>query len=87
MACTRAFFMRMGGATTFMLTSGGIESGSDPILERHGEVVAKLLPAAGAWNAGKRKKGIGSEDAIEAGKRVCAHRRRAGTNMAVGLFL
>ena len=43
------------------VTPGGIDSGAEPIFERHAEVVAKFRDVAGAWNAGSKKEGIDSE--------------------------
>jgi hypothetical protein len=65
------------------VTSGGIDSGAEPILDWHAEVVAKVLDAAGAWKAGNRKAGMESEVAIEAEARRWTHRRCAGTNIVV----
>lgn len=72
---------RPDGGSTLKDTSGGMESGAEPILERHGDVVAKVLGPAGAWKAGSRKVGIESEDRIEAVATRWAHHRDAGVNM------
>lgn len=66
MDCTLPPLARTDAGTTLKVTSGGIESGAEPIFDRHGEVVAKLRKGAGAWNAGNRKVGIVSEDSIDA---------------------
>ena len=63
-ACVRLLlaFKRASGGVTVKVTSGGMDKGADPILERHGEVVAKVRDdegaAAGFWKAGRRKEGI-----------------------------
>jgi hypothetical protein len=46
MACTRDALARADGALTVNVTFGGMESGAEPILDWHGEVVAKPLQAA-----------------------------------------
>lgn len=66
------------GGITLKATPGGIESGSDPILDSHRAVVVKVRVAV---NRGKRNVGIesvaeGIDPAI-----ACAHLRRAGENM------
>lgn len=50
------------GAITWNVTSEGTESGCEPILDSHGEVVVKALDAAGLWRAGIKNAGIESVD-------------------------
>jgi hypothetical protein len=63
------------------VTSGGIDSGADPIFERHSEVDAKVLAGTEGEKAGNRKLGIDSEVAIDAEAIRFTHRRRAGVNI------
>lgn len=74
-ACARFPFIFAG--VTVKETPGGMDSGSDPILERHGEVVAKLREAVGGWKAGKRNSGIDSDGDAEGANMLRAQRRRA----------
>lgn len=45
MACVLVPLALDEGTTTFNVTPWGTESGADPILDRHGEVVANVLGA------------------------------------------
>lgn len=60
MGWTRALLPRVEGGVMVNVTPGGTESGAEPILDWHGGVVAKLLPAVGVHKAGKRKLGTNS---------------------------
>jgi hypothetical protein len=57
------------------VTSGGMERGADPILERHGELVVKGL-VEGCWKAGSRKEGIEVVGELEGGAEMLRARRR-----------
>jgi hypothetical protein len=54
---------------TVNVTLGGTERAAEPILERHGEVVAKGREDAGSWNAGNRNVGIVSDGRIDTAMR------------------
>ena len=81
--CTRLPAVRAGGATILNVTSGGMDSGAEPILERHGELVANVLAAIGGWRAGNRNAGIEIDVELDVDVASAAHRRRAGASMAV----
>lgn len=81
MACARAPLPRADGGMTLNVTPGGMDSGAEPILDWHGEVVAKFLQAMGAWKAGKRKLGNESDAWYDAAAILRAQRRRAGANI------
>lgn len=73
MGCVRAPFAV--GFVTLNVTPGGIESGAEPILDWHGEVVAKVLLQ------GPRARVVDCEASIDAVAMRCA-RLRMGVNMA-----
>lgn len=62
MACDHAAFPRVDGAMTLKVTPGGTESGAEPILDWHGDVVAKVLEGLHVRNAGNKNVGIDSVD-------------------------
>jgi hypothetical protein len=64
------------------VTSGGIDSGADPIFERHGGVVEKAREVAGCWKAGRRNEGIEAvEEVLAVVATPWAQRRRTGVNI------
>jgi hypothetical protein len=67
---------------TLKVTPCGTESGAEPILDWHDDVVVKVLWATGPADAGKRKFGTSCKGCTAALSTHCAHRRRAGANMA-----
>lgn len=66
---------------TVNVTSGGTDSAAEPILEKHGEVVAKALEDAGTWKAGNRNVRIDSEGRIDVDVMLWTHRRRTGASI------
>lgn len=68
------------------VTPGGTDRGAEPILERHGEVVANVLDEAGTWNAGRRKVGMESNGRIDTEAALRAHRRCAEANISEWLL-
>jgi hypothetical protein len=85
MACTRVPLLFLDGGVISKVTPGGMESGMEPILDWHDEVVVKVLDAEPCANAGSRKMGIESVCCVEGRDTNWAHRRRAGANMMVML--
>ena len=67
------------------VTPCGTESGREPILDWHGEVVVKFLDDGVRERAGKRNVGIESDGCTEGRDTHWAHRRRAGANMVLML--
>lgn len=57
MGCIRNPFPFADGFVTVNVTPGGTESGADPILDLHDEVVAKVLHGPGARNVDEIKRG------------------------------
>jgi hypothetical protein len=86
MGCVLVPLPFVEGAIMLNVTPCGTDSGAEPILDWHGEVVVKVLDAAGGANAGSRKVGIDSECCAEALHANWAHRRRAGANMVLMLL-
>lgn len=85
MACVLVPLPFAEGATMLSVTPCGTESGREPILDWHGEVVVKFLDAGVRKSAGKRNVGIESDGCTEGRDAHWAHRRRAGANMVLML--
>jgi hypothetical protein len=83
MACVLVPLPFDDGATILNVTPWGTESGADPILDWHGEVVVKVLTDGDRANPGKRNVGIDAEGCGERLATHWAHRRLAGTNMVL----
>jgi hypothetical protein len=61
MGCDLVPLPLVEGAVMLNVTPCGTDSGAEPILDWHGEVVVKVLDTAGSANAGNRNVGIESD--------------------------
>lgn len=59
MACVLVPLLLSGGGITLNVTPGGTESGAEPIFEKHGDVVVKVLGPDGHDSAGCKRVIIG----------------------------
>ena len=66
MACTLVPLPLLEGGMMLNVTPWGIESGADPILDWHGEVVVKVRDAEGLAKTGSKNVGIDSDFCADA---------------------